>query len=180
MCTGLRESYALAREQFGKCAECNNRMYNMCVRPARFSVGNWVWFFNARRYIGRSPKWQRNYTGPFLITKILTPVTVVIQKSRRANPLVVHTDKLKMYLGDTPSIWLTGGGGGSEDESPGTPVRTEASGTWGTVTLDGAHNSVPSLQIGTTDREPNLLNGSEDESQLPSALDRSGRDRLAI
>ena len=84
-----------------------------------------------------------------MITKILSPVTVVIQKSRRANPLVVHTNKLKIYLGDTPSTWLTGGGGGggSEDESPGTPVRTEASGTRGTVTLDGADNSVPSVQI---------------------------------
>ena len=60
---------------------------------------------------------------------------------------------------------MTGGGGGSEDESPDTPVRTEASGTMGTVTLDGADNSVPSVQIGTTDREPNLLNGSEDESR---------------
>ena len=107
------------------------------------------------------------------------PVTVVIQKSRRANPLVVHTDKLKIYLGDTPSTWWTGGDGGSEDESPGIPVRTEASGTRETVTLDGADNSVPRVQIGTTDRGPNLLNGSDDESQLPSVLGPSGRDRPA-
>ena len=109
-----------------------------------------------------------------MITKILSPVTVVIQKSRRANPLVVHTDKLKIYLGDTPSTWWTGEGGGSEDESPGTPVRIEVSGTRETITLDGADNSVPSVQIGTTDREPKLLNGSENESQLPSALGPNG------
>ena len=141
ICTGLRESYALAREQLGKCAERNKHMYDLRVRPAKFSVGTWVWFFNARRYIGRSPKWQRNYTGPFFITNILSTVTVVIQKSR-SHPLVVHTDKLKIYLGDTPSTWLTGGGGGSEDESPGTPVRTESSGTRGTVTLDGARVAI--------------------------------------
>ena len=34
----------------------------------------------------------------------------------RANPLVLHTDKLKNYVGDTPSTWLIGGGGDSEDE----------------------------------------------------------------
>ena len=108
ICTGLRESYALAREQLGKCTERNKHMYGMRVRPAKFSVGTSVWFFNARRCIGRSPKWHRNYTGPLLITKILSPVTVVIQKSRMANLIVVHTDKLKIYLGDTPSTWLTG------------------------------------------------------------------------
>ena len=58
--------------------------------------------------------------------------------------------------------------------SPGTPVRTESSGTRGTVTLDGADNSIPRVQIGTTDRQPNLLNGSEDESPLPSALGPNG------
>ena len=102
---------------------------------------------------------------------------MIIQKSRSANPLVVHTDKLKMYLGDTPGTWLTDGGGGSEDESTGTPIRTESSGTRATITLNGANNSVPSVQIGTTDREPNLLNSSEDESPLSSALGSRGKDR---
>ena len=100
-------------------------------------------------------------------------------KVTQCQSIAVLTDKLKIYLGDTPSTWLTGGGGGSEDETPGTPVWTEFSGTRRTVTLDGANNSVPSVQIGTTDREPNLLNGSEDESQLPRALGPSGRDRPA-
>ena len=42
ICTGLRESYALAREQLGKCAERNKHMYDMRVRSAKFSVGSWV------------------------------------------------------------------------------------------------------------------------------------------
>ena len=42
MCTGLRECYALAREQLDKCAERNKHMYNMRVRPVKFSVGTWV------------------------------------------------------------------------------------------------------------------------------------------
>ena len=36
MCTGLHESYALAREQLGKCAERNKHMYDMRVRPPNF------------------------------------------------------------------------------------------------------------------------------------------------
>ena len=31
----------------GKCAERNKHMYDLRVRAAKFSVGTWVWFFNA-------------------------------------------------------------------------------------------------------------------------------------
>ena len=37
---------------------------------------------------------------------ILSPVTVAIQKSRRADRLVVHIDKLKLYVGDAPASWI--------------------------------------------------------------------------
>ena len=36
MYTGLCASYALAREQLGKCAERNKHTYDMRVRPANF------------------------------------------------------------------------------------------------------------------------------------------------
>ena len=41
ICTGLREFYALAREQLSKCAERNKHVYDMRVRPAKFSGGTW-------------------------------------------------------------------------------------------------------------------------------------------
>ena len=54
----------------------------------------------------RSPKWQRNYTGPFLVVEVLSAVNVMIQKSRKENKLVVHIDKLKSFMGDAPAAWL--------------------------------------------------------------------------
>ena len=41
ICTGLRESYALAWEQLGKCAERNEHVYDMRVRPAKFLSEPW-------------------------------------------------------------------------------------------------------------------------------------------
>ena len=40
--------------------------YDVRVRPEEFGVGNRVWYRYPRRYIGRSPKWQKSYrpTGP--------------------------------------------------------------------------------------------------------------------
>ena len=44
-----------------------------------------------------------------LITKILGPVNVLVQKSSRAKGQVIHIDKLKRCQGDTPRSWLTAG-----------------------------------------------------------------------
>ena len=68
------------------------------------------------------PKWQRNYTGPFLIVEVLSAVNVMIQKSRKANKLVVHIDKLKSFMGDAPAAWVADdsldASGESQMESP--------------------------------------------------------------
>ena len=56
--------------------------------------------------MGKSPKWQRLYIGPFLVTERLGPVNYVIQRSAKADPLIVHIDKLKAYVGDPPVNWL--------------------------------------------------------------------------
>jgi len=72
-----------------------------------FEVNTWVWHFYPRRYVGKSYKWQRTYTGPYLITKLIGTSNAVLQKSCRSKPFVVHLDKLKLCLGVTPESWLT-------------------------------------------------------------------------
>ena len=62
-----------------------------------------------RRRTGHSPKWQRLYTGPYLVIDQIGPVNFIIQKSARADPLVVHSDKLKLCESDTPTSWLVPG-----------------------------------------------------------------------
>lgn len=78
--------------------------------------------------------------GRFLVMNVLIPVTMAIQKSCRANSLVVYTVKFDIYLGDISSTWLTDVGGGSESEFSGTPVRTELSGIKGIMTRMAPNN----------------------------------------
>ena len=68
-------------------------------------VGDWVLYFNPRKYRGRQNKWIRNYEGPFLVIGVPTSLTVKIQRSVRANPKVVHVDKLKVFEGNPPKKW---------------------------------------------------------------------------
>jgi hypothetical protein len=46
------------------------------------------------------------YAGPFLVIEQISPVTFLIQKSEKADPLVVHVDKLKLTENDGQQSWL--------------------------------------------------------------------------
>ena len=102
----MRKAYSLAREQLEVSAERSKRYYDLKVRPGRYQVGQWVYYYCPRRYPQRSPKWQKMFTGPFLITKVMGPVNVQLRGSQRSNPFIVHIDKIKLCLGPTPPSWL--------------------------------------------------------------------------
>jgi hypothetical protein len=80
--------------------------YDMRVKPMEFEVGTWVYCYSPRKYQGRSPKWAKNYGGPYLIIRKIGAVNVVLQQSRRSKAFVVHIDKIKKCLGETPPSWL--------------------------------------------------------------------------
>ena len=51
-------------------------------------------------------KWMCQFSGRFLVIRTPSPVTVEIQRSRKAKPFVVHIDKMNPYLTATPKSWL--------------------------------------------------------------------------
>jgi len=100
------KSFAAAREMLGNTAERSKKRYDMRVKPTKYEVGDWVYYFCPRHRVGRSPKWQRFYRRPFLVIKILGAVNLRFQKSARANAMVLHVDKVKHCTGDAPVSWL--------------------------------------------------------------------------
>ena len=102
----LRKDYATARECLGNSVQRNKRRYDLRSKPQEYQRGMWVWYYYPRRYMGRSPKWQRLFTGPYLIVKMLGKTNVVLQKSARSNTFVAHVDKLKKCFSTTPNTWL--------------------------------------------------------------------------
>ena len=102
----MRQSYQLARDEIGVSANRGKRYYDMRVKPRQYQTGQWVYYFSPRRYLRRSPKWQKMYTGPFLVIKVLGPVNVLLQAKEKSTPFVSHIDKLKICLGETPKSWL--------------------------------------------------------------------------
>jgi hypothetical protein len=100
-----REVYEAVRVHLGQAAERRKDQYNMKVKDTRFVEGTWVWYLYPRRRVGISAKWQKFYTGPYKIVRVIEPNNVVLQKSKRGKPFVVHRDKLKRYNGDPPGSW---------------------------------------------------------------------------
>ena len=90
----------------------------MRTRPAKFTVGTWVWCFIPRLRPKRSHKWQSFYEGPFLVTKELGAVNVEIQRTSRSRPTVVHIDKLKPCYTQGLRSWLLQDDDQSATEQP--------------------------------------------------------------
>ena len=105
----FRCMYEEVRLQLAKVAERSKDYYDLKVRPAQFAIGDWVWYYLPRAIVGRTPKWHRNFEGPFLVVKVIGPVNYSIQASVRAHTRVVHVDTLKPYYGVTPKTWLSSG-----------------------------------------------------------------------
>ena len=102
----LEKAFQIVRSHLKTSIDRNKAYYDMRVRPATFEIGHFVWYYCPRKYQNRSPKWQKYYTGPFLVIKILGPNSYLIQKGFKSIPLVVHVDKLKAYLGAPLPSWV--------------------------------------------------------------------------
>jgi len=99
----LESAYRLVREQLRTAAERQKHSYDLRIRPVAFNDGARVLYYTPRRYRGKSPKWQRMYTGPFVVVKRCGLVNYLIQKKPGSRPFVVHVDKLRrFYDGDQP------------------------------------------------------------------------------
>ena len=59
----LREAHQLARSHLRTTAERRKETYDTKVKCAIFDVGQWVWYLVPRKFVGRYPKWTRNYQG---------------------------------------------------------------------------------------------------------------------
>jgi len=102
----MTTAYAEVREALKRSAERNKRYYDCKVRPAKFVVGQWVYYFNPRKLAGKQMKWIHQYVGPYLVVRIPSAVTVEIQKGPKARPFVVHIDKVKPFTGTPPTGWI--------------------------------------------------------------------------
>jgi len=102
----MTAAYEEARQGFRKAAERNKRYYDVRVRPNKFKEGDWVLYFNPRKFVGKQDKWVRKYIGPFTVIATSSAVTVRLQRRKGAKPFTMHIDKVKHFMGEHPRPWF--------------------------------------------------------------------------
>ena len=91
------------------------------MRKNVYKEKDWVWYYYPRKFTSKSPKWQRNFTGPYRVVRVIPPVNYVLQRSRRSKPFVVHADKLKKYHSPPAIDWALSGDVGEQEAEPEMP-----------------------------------------------------------
>jgi hypothetical protein len=165
----LSNSYQLVRQHLGKAASRRKAQYDVGVKESSFQRGDWVWYFCPRKKVGLSPKMQRWYDGPFLIVRVIDSHTLVIQRSKRAKPKVVHKDKVKKYNGDAPMSWL-------QDRATMKQGDIEGQSTQSGDTTQSPTRSVP-LPSDTTPIESVPRNDSTELSPLENCINDASRQQ---
>ena len=102
----MRQVYEKTRTTLQVAAERSKKYYDVSVKSNSYNVGDWVLYYLPKATVGRSIKFEKLFSGPFLIVRKYNDVTYGIQASQRAQVKIVHVDKLKMWFGEKPSSWI--------------------------------------------------------------------------
>ena len=79
--------------------------YDMKLNQHHYDTGDLVYEVNSATKVGCSQKLEKIWNGPFLITKVLSPILYVIQGRRRSK--VVHHDRIKQCSDRDIPLWMT-------------------------------------------------------------------------
>ena len=101
----FRNAHKRAKECLDKSAVRQKKAYDRKSENHQLQVGDFVWLHDPARKKGISPKLQLRWKGPYLVVSKLSDVTLRIQSSSRAKPIVVHVDRLKPCHGVTKEKW---------------------------------------------------------------------------
>jgi len=88
--TSLYEAYCDARKHLGRAAERTKRYYDCKSHPLAFKPGDLVYVFSPSRFVGRSPKSQRKYSGPFEVVRQANAVNYAARKGPRGSANCPH------------------------------------------------------------------------------------------
>ena len=133
----LQKAYEYARREIGMAVTRQCRNYDQRATDRRIPEGTSVYYHHPLKKRGLSPKFQRLWTGPWVVKKRIGDAVYEIQKERTTK--VVHFDSLKPVPPD-PGVGLVRVVGpkreGAGRSQPRTLVHLAAEAGWGVGAAD--------------------------------------------
>ena len=93
--SNINIAFEIARENMRLAQRHQQAVYDRRTFGKRYAVGNQVWLNNAVKPKGISAKFFRPWSGPWIVTKIISDVDYKIQKLGSRIVKVVHFDRLR-------------------------------------------------------------------------------------
>ena len=102
----MLEAHDVARRYTNSNAKRSKEVYDTNVVSHNYTKGDLVWCLQEKRKVGVTPKFEKRYEGPYLVTQKMSEINFVIQLDNDGNSKLVHHNKLKLYEGENPPQWV--------------------------------------------------------------------------
>lgn len=103
--SAIIECHRMAREHLQNAQKRQKKDYDVKLNQSTYDTGDVVYEINSATKVGSSQKLEKIWKGPFLVTKVLSPLLFVIKGRKKEK--VVHHDRLKLCEDRVIPIWLT-------------------------------------------------------------------------
>ena len=90
----MRTSHREARQKLQQSQRRQKRDYDLRLEERKYSVGDVVYRFNRSIVLGQSKKLQPIWSGPWIVTQVISSVLYRIANRKRS--MVAHHDSLKL------------------------------------------------------------------------------------
>ena len=100
----MRDAHEAARANLKSSMKREKMYYDHKLRQKFFEVGDLVYKLDTTTKVGQSSKLKPIYIGPYLVTKVISPV--LYQISDRKGDNVIHHDRLRKCIDRVIPMWI--------------------------------------------------------------------------
>ena len=96
----MKDAHESVQERVTQAYRYQKKEYDRKVKANTYREGQAVWLREFANTPGKSKSLRKPYSGPWIIMTVYSRATYKIQKTKLGKTLVVHSDRLKPYLGE--------------------------------------------------------------------------------
>jgi len=101
----LETAHEVARSTLKVSQNIQKKYYDLKLNPTKFKIADIVFRVNHASKVGQSNKLKPPWEGPYVVTKILSPVLVRIKNRKRS--FVIHHNNIKIVTPRDLPRWIT-------------------------------------------------------------------------
>ena len=94
-----------ARQSLDTAQKRQKRDYDVRLKEAKFNVGDYVYQIDSATKVGQSSKLSAIWKGPYIVSKVYSPIIYKIEGERKTQS-IVHHDRLKLCQDRVIPLWL--------------------------------------------------------------------------